>query len=106
LKVYEKIDSLDWYRLDSIKREIRNLGNLNHENVVHLYHTFKDKKKIYLLMDNGGKQSLSGLLRKSKTFSEERAKGYFKQALEAIGHCHEKGVCHRDLKPENILVDE
>ena len=57
-------------------------------------------------MQNGGKQSLSGLLRKSKTFSEEQAKFYLKQVIEAMSYCHEKGVCHRDLKPENILVDD
>ena len=30
LKTYEKIDSLEQYRLDSIKREVRNLKSLSH----------------------------------------------------------------------------
>ena len=25
--------------------------------------------------------------------------------VEAVGHCHKKGVVHRDIKPENILLD-
>jgi serine/threonine protein kinase len=25
--------------------------------------------------------------------------------LQALHHCHSKGVVHRDLKPENILLD-
>ena len=57
-------------------------------------------------MDNGGKQSLSGLLRKNKSFGERTAKLYFKQIISAINHCHQQGICHRDIKPENILVNE
>lgn len=79
---------------------------LKHPHVIELLHVFKDKKKVFLLMENGGKQSLSGLLRKSKVFSQAQAKFYLKQILEGISYCHERGVCHRDLKPENILVND
>ncbi len=69
IKAYEKIDTLEWYRLQNLKREIINLQKLQHPNVVGLIDTVKDKQKIYLIMGNGGKQSLSGLLRKHKKFS-------------------------------------
>ena len=26
--------------------------------------------------------------------------------LNALAHCHAKGVMHRDIKPENILLEE
>ena len=57
-------------------------------------------------MDNGGKQSLSGILRKNKKFSEEKAKFYMRQIVESVAYCHSKGISHRDLKPENILVND
>ena len=57
-------------------------------------------------MENGGKQSLSGLLRKADHFDEESAKKYFKQVVEGIAYCHSKNICHRDVKLENILVDD
>lgn len=30
IKTYEKIENLEWYRLDSIKREIKHLKRLHH----------------------------------------------------------------------------
>ena len=79
---------------------------LKHENIISLVHAVKDGRKIQLIMENGGKQSLAGLLRKFKVFDEPTAKGYFKQIASAISHCHSQNVCHRDLKLENILVDD
>lgn len=39
-------------------------------------------------MEDGGKLSLAGLLRKSKTIAEKTAKHIFKQIVEAIHYCH------------------
>lgn len=79
MKTYEKIDAMEYYRLDSIKRELKHLAMLDHPHVVKLLHVVKDKKKLQILMENGGKQSLSGLLRKNKRFGEKSAKFYMKQ---------------------------
>ena len=57
-------------------------------------------------MENGGKQSLAGLLRKVKNFDEGTTKKYFKQMIKAISYCHEQNICHRDIKLENMLVDD
>lgn len=69
IKAYDKIDALDWNRLACIKREIRHLRALDSSRVVKLHDLAREHKKLYLIMENAGKQSLGGLLRKEKILS-------------------------------------
>lgn len=81
LKTYTKIDSIEDYKFDNIYREINNLRVLKHSNIISLFHVIKDKRKLLLIMEDGGKLSLAGLLRKTKTIPEKAAKAIFKQLL-------------------------
>jgi len=105
VKTYTKIDEMDDYKFDNIYREINHLNQLSHENIVNLFHVVKDKRKLLLIMEDGGKLSLAGLLRKNNTLSEGKVKNIFKQILEGISHCHDHKICHRDIKLENILIN-
>ena len=108
VKIYERVAALDPQRLLNIEREIKNLKQLKHKNIVSLIHAVNDKKKVFLVMENAGKNSLHSLMRRreSKRFSEADAKHYFRQLLEAMSCCHRNRICHRDIKLENILVNE
>lgn len=55
-------------RLKNIQNEVQNLFTLRHDNIISLKHAVKDGLKIQLIMENGGQQSLSGLLRKTTAF--------------------------------------
>jgi len=72
---------------------------MNHDRVVKLVGLVKERKRLYLIMENGGKQSLGGIIRKERALIEQQAKRYFRQLLEGIAYIHQMGICHRDLKP-------
>ena len=36
--------------------------------------------------------------------TEKEARGFFRQMVSAIDHCHLSNVVHRDLKLENLLL--
>lgn len=43
---------------------------------------------------------------KKRKLSENVARYYFGQLLDALEHLHEQGYCHRDLKIENVIVNQ
>lgn len=88
VKTYAKIDEMEDYKFDNIYREINHLNQLSHQNIVNLFHVIKDKRKLLLIMEDGGKLSLAGLLRKTNTIPEYKVKNIFRQILEGINHCH------------------
>ena len=66
----------------------------------------KQKEVAFIVFElaNGGE--LFTFIADTGRFSEPVARYYFKQLLEGLEYCHNKGVAHRDLKLENLLIDE
>jgi len=94
--------------------EVAAMKELKHEHVVEQIEvgeakyikengTEKDVSYIVLELAQGGE--LFDFIANSGPFSEKVARFYFKQFLDGLDFCHQKGIAHRDLKPENLLLD-
>jgi len=80
----------------------------NHPFVLRLFQTFKDAKKLYMLLEfiQGGELFCVLHSERGDGVSDRAAQFYGIGVILAIAHLHYKDIAHRDLKPENVLVDK
>eukprot|EP01102_Stenamoeba_stenopodia_P004597 TRINITY_DN148_c0_g1_i1.p1 TRINITY_DN148_c0_g1~~TRINITY_DN148_c0_g1_i1.p1 ORF type:complete len:607 (+),score=150.23 TRINITY_DN148_c0_g1_i1:330-2150(+) len=87
-----------------LKREIKIMKKVAHENVIRLFEVFVDEEKFYMVMELMPGEELFQRIERKGNYSEKQASRIFRQIVSAVRYLHEMGVAHRDLKPENILV--
>ena len=63
-------------------------------------------KNLYLILEYAEGGELFEKLLSDGSFSENEARKYFRQLIDAIGYMHANKAYHRDLKLENILLDK
>lgn len=90
--------------LDKEIKILKELTELQHENVVALFECVEQPTSVYLVMEfcNGG--DLQDYLNIQKTLSENTIKLFTIQLAGAMRALNAKGILHRDLKPQNILL--
>ncbi|KAL8192770.1 hypothetical protein R6Q57_027218 [Mikania cordata] len=89
----------------SIKLEIEIMTRLSgHPNVVDLKYVYEEEGYVHLVMELCAGGELFHQLEKQGRFSESDARVLFRDLMQVVRFCHDKGVVHRDLKPENILL--
>ena len=61
--------------------------------------------RVYIVMEEASGGNLLGAVQKQKRIAEKQAAIWFRQIIDAIDYCHQRGIVHRDLKCENMLLD-
>ncbi|XP_039057942.1 CBL-interacting serine/threonine-protein kinase 21 [Hibiscus syriacus] len=105
IKIIDKAMVMESNLKYQVQREIRTMKLLHHPNTVTIVEVIGSKTKIYIVMEYVSGGQLSDILSYAKKLSEAEARKLFQQLIDAVDHCHRKGVYHRDLKPENLLLD-
>lgn len=105
IKVLAKSTILKHRMVEQIKREISIMKIVRHPCIVRLHEVLASQTKIYIVQEFVTGGELFDKIVHLGRLSEDEARRYFQELIDAIAHCHSKGVYHRDLKPENLLLD-
>ncbi|KAL8152563.1 hypothetical protein V2J09_010323, partial [Rumex salicifolius] len=105
IKVLAKSSILNNRMVDQIKREISIMKIARHPYIVRLHEVLAGRAKIYIVLELVSGGELYDKIAHQGRLSEKESRRYFQQLIDAVSHCHSKGIYHRDLKPENLLLD-
>ncbi len=89
------------------QREALILANLDHPNLPKVTdHFIEPSGRQYLVMSWVDGQSLLEILEGvgGQPLATRDVLAWAEQLLDALTHCHNRGVIHRDIKPQNIIL--
>ena len=61
--------------------------------------------RVYIVMEEATGGSMLSSIQKLKRIPEKQAGIWFRQILDGIDYCHQRGIAHRDLCCDNLLLD-
>ena len=88
----------------TMKRELKMLQNLKHENIVEFQEAFRHKNNLFLVFEFVEKNLLEVLEETKNGIDRKIIKKITYQIIKAIKYLHSNNIIHRDIKPENLLI--
>lgn len=108
IKVIDKRKVVDPKRRQLIQTEVNLLARMKHRHISEFYRIVEDHKRIFIVMQLCGNQTLNVFCRKfpDKRLNDEQAHAIFIQIAKGVKYMHDHNIAHRDLKLTNMLIDQ
>ncbi|XP_072380410.1 testis-specific serine/threonine-protein kinase 3-like [Diabrotica undecimpunctata] len=105
IKIVSKFSAPADYLKKFLPREIEVVKGLRHPNLIRFLQAIETTHRVYIVMEYAENGSLLDIIRKDGHIDEDRARKWFRQLVDAVEYCHDRGVVHRDIKCENMLMN-
>ncbi|CAH1275338.1 unnamed protein product [Diabrotica balteata] len=105
IKIVSKFSAPADYLKKFLPREIEVVKGLRHPNLIRFLQAIETTHRVYIVMEYAENGSLLDIIRKDGHIDETRARKWFRQLVDAVEYCHDRGVVHRDIKCENMLMN-
>lgn len=79
---------------------------MKHANICEYKHFFEDKTNCYILLELCHNQSMNEMIKRRKSLTEEEARFFMLQIIDAVSFMHDANVIHRDLKLGNLFLNK
>ncbi|ESQ40363.1 hypothetical protein EUTSA_v10013385mg [Eutrema salsugineum] len=87
-----------------VKLERIVLDQLEHPGIIKLFFTFQDTFSLYMALESCEGGELFDQITRKGRLSEDEARFYSAEVVDALEYIHNMGLIHRDIKPENLLL--
>ncbi|WOL03559.1 3-phosphoinositide-dependent protein kinase 2 [Canna indica] len=104
MKIMDKKFIAKENKVSYVKLERIVLDQLDHPGIIKLCFTFQDAYSLYMALEccEGG-ELFDQITRKGR-LTEDEARFYAAEVVDALEYIHGVGLIHRDIKPENLLL--
>ncbi|XP_042478727.1 3-phosphoinositide-dependent protein kinase 2-like isoform X2 [Macadamia integrifolia] len=103
LKIMDKKFITKENKTSYVKLERIVLDQLDHPGIIRLFFTFQDTFSLYMALESCEGGELFDQINRKGRLSEDEARFYAAEVVDALEYIHGVGLIHRDIKPENLL---
>ena len=98
-------DKADYeWGLERFLTEAQTLARFDHRHIIKIHRFFRAHGTGYSVMEYAEGETLSALLQRKGTLTEDELKAILFPILDGLEAVHEANFLHRDIKPGNIVI--